>query len=160
MNKKEAIQLLHNEGWTKVDAQRALETIDFKSDSDLEEITIRRVASQFAGSELIKRQNLQRAQKGLVTKRNKQIEDYLARIEELKKKSDDLELEAKIQELIKENQKLIKVNNLLKKDNKDLKNVVDAIRLRLTIETKHILKLDNIKGIKQSLFKLLKSTLG
>ena len=52
MNKQEAIELLNHEGWTKADAQRALESINFKINPDVDELTIRRAASQFAGAEL------------------------------------------------------------------------------------------------------------
>ena len=83
MNKKEAIELLNHEGWTKADAQRALESINFKIDTDIDELIVRHTVSQFAGAELIKRQNLQRAQKGMVTKRNNEIQSYIVQIEEL-----------------------------------------------------------------------------
>ncbi|WP_100899602.1 hypothetical protein [Nostoc flagelliforme] len=56
MNKSQSIKLLESEGWTKADAMRALEVIDFSTNPD--EITIRRAISPFAGSELIKRQRL------------------------------------------------------------------------------------------------------
>lgn len=72
MKKSEAIKLLENEAWTKEDAKRALEVIDFNKNPD--ELTIRRAISNFAGSELSKRQRLQAAQKGQVTKKNKEIE--------------------------------------------------------------------------------------
>ena len=72
MNKSQAIKLLESEAWTKADAMRALEIIDFSTNPD--EITIRRAISRFAGSELIKRQRLQAAQKGLVTKKTKETE--------------------------------------------------------------------------------------
>lgn len=159
MNKKEAIQLLCDKGWTKADAQRALEAVN--NDLDLDEITIHHFASQFAGSELIKRQNLQRAQKALVTKKNKQIADYIFQIEKTQQQnnSSNPDLEVRIERLLKEKQELIKANDILKKDNKDLKNIVDAIKLKFTIETKHLLKLENSE-LKKGLVKLLKSTLG
>ena len=72
MNKSEATQLLVREGWTKADALRALERVDFNQNPD--ELTIRRAISLFAGPELINRQRLQAAQKGMVTKRTKEIE--------------------------------------------------------------------------------------
>ena len=87
MNKSQAIKLLENEAWTKADAMRALELIDFSANPD--EITVRRGISPFAGSELIKRQRLQAAQKGLVTKKNREIElkeqEYAAKIDQVKK---------------------------------------------------------------------------
>lgn len=72
MNKSQAIKLLQHEGWTKADASRALESVDFSANPD--ELTIRRVTSPFAGPELSKRQNLQRAQKGLVKKKTDEME--------------------------------------------------------------------------------------
>ncbi|MEH2143030.1 hypothetical protein [Nostoc sp.] len=46
MNKSQSIKLLESEGWTKADAMRALEVIDFSGNAD--EITIRRAVSAFA----------------------------------------------------------------------------------------------------------------
>ncbi|MHC5725371.1 MAG: hypothetical protein ACYTXY_14790, partial [Nostoc sp.] len=87
MNKSQAIKLLESEAWTKADAMRALEVIDFGTNPD--EITIRRAISPFAGSELIKRQRLQAAQKAIVTKKTKEIEskqqEYAANINQFKK---------------------------------------------------------------------------
>lgn len=54
---------------------------------------------------------------------------------------------------------LIEVNDVLKKDNKAMKNIVDEIRFKLTVEIKNILNLKDSQ-IKQRLVKLLKSTLG
>ena len=71
MKKSDATKLLVSEGWTKADAIRALSDIDFQTDPD--ELTIRRGISQFAGQELINRQRLQAAQKGIVTKRSKEL---------------------------------------------------------------------------------------
>jgi hypothetical protein len=72
VKKSEAIDLLKKEKWTEADAKRALENIDFKSDPD--ELTIRRLTSSFAGSQLIERQRLQAAQKSMVTKKTKEID--------------------------------------------------------------------------------------
>ena len=63
MNKQQAIELLNHEGWTKADAKRALELLDFRLNPNIDELTIRRAASKFAGVELLNRQYLQRAQK-------------------------------------------------------------------------------------------------
>ncbi len=166
MNKKEAIELLNHEGWTKADAQRALESIDFKANTDIDELIVRRAASQFAGAELIKRQNLQRAQKGMVTKRNKEIQAYISQIEELTLKigsnnsENSAELEQEVKELKSKISKLVQSNDLLKKDNRNLKNIVDEIRFKLTVEIKELLNLKNILEIRKRLIKLLKSTLG
>ncbi|MBW4452128.1 MAG: hypothetical protein KME55_05290 [Nostoc indistinguendum CM1-VF10] len=71
-DKLESIKLLESYGWTKADAMCFLEVIDFSANPD--EITIRRAISPFAGSELTKRQRLQVAQKGLVTRKTREIE--------------------------------------------------------------------------------------
>lgn len=173
MNKQEAIELLNQEGWTKADAKRALASINFKINPDVDELKVRRAASQFAGTELYSRQRLQAAQKGLVTKRNKEIQSYIVQIEELTLKigsnssenSAELkqqvqELKGKISRLIQTNDELDRVNNILQKDNRNLKNIVDEIRFKLTVEIKDIFKLNNILEIRRRLVKLLKSILG
>jgi hypothetical protein len=73
MDKAEIIEILESEDWTRADALRAVESIDFSTKPD--ELTIRRnISSRFAGRELIKRQREQAAQKGLVTKKTNQLE--------------------------------------------------------------------------------------
>jgi hypothetical protein len=73
MDKAEIIKILESEDWTRADALRAVESIDFSTNPD--ELTIRRnISSRFAGRELIKRQREQAAQKGLVTKKTNQLE--------------------------------------------------------------------------------------
>lgn len=165
MNKKEAIELLNNEGWTKADAKRALSAIDFQTNFDVEEIIILRTASQFAGAELLNRQRLQAAQRGLVTRRNREIQQYIVEIEELTRKisnsngKETVELNKQIVELKTKIGKLIETNDSLKKDNKNLKNIVDEIRFKITVEFKHLLQLQD-GDIKKGLVRLLKSTLG
>jgi hypothetical protein len=166
VNKKKAIELLNHEGWTKADAQRALESINFKTNIDIDELFVRRAASQFAGAELSNRQNLQRAQKAMVTKRNNQIQSYIVQIEELTLKigssngENSAELEKQVKELKGKISNLVEANEVLKKDNKNLKNIVDEIRFKLTVQIKDIFKLNNILEIRQRLMNLLKSTLG
>ncbi|MBH8574778.1 hypothetical protein I8752_17465 [Nostocaceae cyanobacterium CENA369] len=177
MNKSQAIQLLESEGWTKADAIRALEAIDFNINPD--EITIRRAISLFVGSELIKRQRLQATQKGMVTKKNKEIElnsqEYAKKIDRLNKyqKQEREKYEVEMQNLsdknkiigvqlntIKsQNNMLIQVNEQLKKDNKNLKNLIDAIKLRLAIDTKKLLQYEDSE-IRKALVNMFKSTLG
>lgn len=165
MNKKEAIELLNNEGWTRADAKRALSAIDFTTNSDVKEIIILRTASQFAGAELLNRQRLQAAQKGMVTKKNKEIQQYIVEIEQLTKKistasgEETVELNKQIIELKTKICKLVETNDSLMKDNKNLKNIVDEIRLKITQEFKHLLQLQD-SDLKKGLVKLLKSTLG
>lgn len=159
MNKKEAIELLNNEGWTKADAKRALELLNFKLNPDIDELTILRAASQFAGTQLYERQRLQAAQKGMVTKKNKEIQKYIVQIEELAANggSDSQEQIAKLKHKITQ---LIKVNDELKKDNKAMKDIVDEIRFKLTVEIKNLLTLRDIRKMKTKLIRLLNSTLG
>ncbi len=179
MNKSTAIKLLNSEGWTKEDAKRALASIDFKVTPNPDEIIIRQATSKFAGSELINRQRLQAAQKTLVTKRNKKIQEYIIELEEYKSQLKTIgngnpELQVQVvqlteainslkntnQSLLKENQKLTEANHVLQKDNKNLKNIKDMIQLQLTVEIKEMIKMNDIKEIKKRLYKLLKSILG
>lgn len=176
MKKSEAIRLLQKDGWTKADAQRALATVDFKLNPD--ELFIRRAISPFAGSELHQRQRLQSTQKRLVTINQQKIErnekEYLAKLEEYKKQlelekqklpSDEnlklkiKQLENEIRLLSKQRNELIRVNDQLKKDNKALKNIVDALKLKLTINIKHLLNYKDSE-IRKELVKLLHSVLG
>ncbi|MEM8676557.1 MAG: hypothetical protein AAGF83_22235 [Cyanobacteria bacterium P01_G01_bin.67] len=158
MNKKEAIDLLNNEGWAKADAKRALELLDFKLNPDIDELAIRRAASKFAGAELDKRQRLQRGQKIQVTKKNKEIQRYITLIEELAANGGSSNQE-EIKKLRNKISELVKVNDDLKKDNKVMKDIVDKIRFKLTVEIKNMLNLKDSQ-VKKSLVKLLKSTLG
>lgn len=88
MNKKEAIDLARKEGWTKADAERAFQELDFSQDISEGQIWI--TLSRFAGSELLKRQRLQGAQKGQVTRKDKQIKtmelNHAANIDDFEKK--------------------------------------------------------------------------
>ena len=99
----------------------------------------------------------------MVTKEKNKIVKYIAEIENLKqqigKKAIEPEDRNRIQKLIKENQELAKANKALMQDNKDLKNIIDAIKFKFAVETKHLLKLENSE-IKKGLIKLLKTTLG
>ena len=163
MNKLQAIKLLEVEGWTKTDALRALEVVDFNANPD--EILIRRAISMFAGSELIKRQRLQAAQKAIVTKKNKEIElkdqEYAAKINQREKeqKQEREKLKAKIQGLLSDKNELIGANEELKKDNKNLKNLVDAIKLRLAIDMNNLLQYEDSE-IRKALVKWFKGTQG
>lgn len=132
MNKSDATKLLVSEGWTKADAIRALLDINFQTDPD--ELTIRRGISQFVGQELINRQRLQAAQKGTVTKRNKQLSLTVDENKELQNKTNFLH---------SQNNELTQVNEELQKDNKALKNIVDQIRLKLALDMKQLVKFED-----------------
>jgi PHP family Zn ribbon phosphoesterase len=180
MDKSETIKLLQSEDWTKADAIRAVESIDFSTNPD--ELTIRRnISSQFAGRELIERQRKQARQKGLVTTKTNQLEllkrEYqadikqrdlqIARLKEQLIGADspdpnnihNQQLLARVKELENDNQSLTKVNAELKKDNKSLKNIVDSIRLQIAKDMKGILKHQD-SDLRQAILKLFKSTQG
>ena len=132
MKKSDATKLLVSEGWTKADAIRALSDIDFQTDPD--ELTIRRGISQFAGQELINRQRLQAAQKGIVTKRSKELSLTVDENKELQNKTNFLN---------SKNNELAQVNEELQKDNKALKNIVDQIRLKLALDMKQLVRFED-----------------
>lgn len=76
------------------------------------------------------------------------------------------QLEYQIQTLSLENQSLINnvqdltaANDKLKKDNKDLKNIIDQIRLRLARDTQELLQYENSE-IKKAVIRLFRWTLG
>ncbi|MGG6298079.1 hypothetical protein ACQ4M4_27110 [Leptolyngbya sp. AN02str] len=148
MRRSEAIKLLEHDNWTKADAARALEQINFDDDPD--ELAILRAASLFAGSELYKRQRLQAAQKGMVTKKTKEIEV---------KTQETTELSSKVQVLATEKDELSEANDQLKKDNKALKNLIDAIRLQISLDVKRLLNYEDSE-IRRALMKWFKSTQG
>jgi chromosome segregation ATPase len=145
VNKSQAIKLLKDEGWTEADAKRALEVIDFNNNPD--ELTIRRTISSFAGPELFKRQRLQAAQKGMVTKKTKEIErkdeEYVIKInqyeESLKRAKEKYEseiqtllfrktdLETKVNSLAFQNNELLQANENLKKDKTVLVKVKEEL---------------------------------
>ncbi|MFA9202034.1 MAG: hypothetical protein ACEQSC_00585 [Candidatus Nanopelagicaceae bacterium] len=159
MKRSEIIQILKAEQWTEVDAKRAIEQINFSSDPD--ELSLRRQISQFAGHELINRQRLQAAQKGLVTKKSNEIErqkvQFTAKIAELG--DQNKKLDQQVKDLYKNNENLQQVNGVLKQDNKHLKNLIDAIHLQLTQDVRDILKLTDVE-MRQAVAKLFKSSLG
>lgn len=69
---KEAIDYATQFGWTKADAQRAFADIDTQQ---ADELTLLTAMVDFAGPTLLERQRLQGAQKGLVTRRNREIKE-------------------------------------------------------------------------------------
>ncbi|MFK8185413.1 MAG: hypothetical protein AB8B99_18715 [Phormidesmis sp.] len=67
---QESIEYATNFGWTQADAKRAFADTDLKNADELALLT---AMVNFAGPTLYERQRLQGAQKGLVTKKEKQI---------------------------------------------------------------------------------------
>jgi hypothetical protein len=84
MNKQQAISLLTQDGWTKADAMKALQKLDFSNDPC--KSTVLTHTSSFSGSELYKRQKERAAVKGLLTKKDKETArkdiKYAAKIDE------------------------------------------------------------------------------
>lgn len=72
---------------------------------------------------------------------------------------DNHNLSFKVQTLIGHNDELMAANTQLKKDNKDLKNLVDQIRLRLARDTKMLLQYEDSE-IRKVLIRLFQWTLG
>lgn len=159
MKQSEVIKILEKEKWTRADALRAIDSIDFDTDPD--ELTIYRSIVLFAGSELNERQRKQAAQKGMVTKKNNALDSQKQQFSIVIEKFGEQkqELDKKLKDADVEREKLIEINNLLKQDNKYLKNLIDAIRLELTQNLYVILKSKN-SDIRQAVAKLIKSTLG
>ncbi|MCC0177299.1 hypothetical protein I4641_09955 [Waterburya agarophytonicola K14] len=97
----------------------------------------------------------------LVTKKTNEINKYIAYIEELKvlKDGNNFDQTKHTKELQEQIKNLRKTNDILKKDNKAMKDIVDQIKLKLTVEIKHLLNIKDSQ-IKKSLIKLLDHTLG
>ena len=68
-------------------------------------------------------------------------------------------LNSRVQRLTNQNSELTDANTALKKDNKNLKNLVDQIRLRLAHDTKMLLKYED-NEIRKAVIRLFRWTLG
>jgi hypothetical protein len=68
-------------------------------------------------------------------------------------------LEREMNTLASDNKKLVEVNDDLKKDNNEMKNIVDAIRLRFSLEVEQVLESDN-NGIRKAITQMYRSVLG
>lgn len=73
--------------------------------------------------------------------------------------SQNQSLSSNVQSLTTLNDELVEANNKLKKDNKELKNVVDQIRLRLARDTKMLLQYEDSE-IRKAMIRLFRWTLG
>jgi chromosome segregation ATPase len=73
--------------------------------------------------------------------------------------SENLSLATRVDALAANNNELLEANDRLKKDNKSLKNIVDAIRLRLARDTNELLKYED-NELRKALIRLFKWTLG
>ncbi|OPF15954.1 hypothetical protein B1L04_26570 [Microcystis aeruginosa KW] len=91
MTKDQANQLAKQYGWTGADAERAYAALDLKNVSE-QDLLLALV--QFAGPELSQRQRLQAAQKGLVTKKKKELEatekEFEQHLQESQKKINEM----------------------------------------------------------------------
>lgn len=155
MKKIEAINLFVSAGWTKIDTERALTGLDFSKDPD--ELTVYKYISLFAGKELINRQNLQAAQKGMVTKKTKEVN--LRVIENNDLQNQTKILDSQNSKLSKTNEQLTVVKDQLEKENRNLKNLIDAIRLRITIDGGKLLQYEDSE-IRKALSKWFKGIQG
>jgi hypothetical protein len=100
-------------------------------------------SSLFSGKELIARQRSQAAQKGMVTKKVKEIDLKVAENTNLQNKTKEL----------------TQVKDELEKENRYWKNIVDKIRLSMTIDGGKLLKLEDSE-IRKALAKWLKGIQG
>ncbi|MGP1384976.1 MAG: hypothetical protein ACTS2F_15540 [Thainema sp.] len=92
--------------------------------------------------------------RGELSQEQQQLE---AQIQQLT--SQNRALSGRVQNLTTQNDELIDANEKLKKDNKDLKNIVDQIRLRLARDTKMLLEYEDSE-IRKALIRLFRWTLG
>ncbi|MFE4108053.1 hypothetical protein [Almyronema epifaneia] len=88
---------------------------------------------------------------------SKEQQELEAQIQSLS--SENQRLSSKVQTLTTQNDQLIDANEVLKKDNKDLKNIVDQVRLRLARDTKMLLEYEDSE-IRKALIRLFQWTLG
>lgn len=90
--------------------------------------------------------------------RKKQLEEDKAKLEadinRLSVQNGSLEL--KVKKLASEKNELFEANDQLKKDNKDLKNIVDKIRLEVVVHLKNALRAGDILEIKKTIAKIVK----
>lgn len=96
--------------------------------------------------------------------RGEHKEQLLKKQQELDKKITELsaknqELSCKVQTLTTNNDELIDANEILKRDNRDLKNIIDQIRLRLARDIQMLLEYEDSE-IRRALIRLFSWTLG
>lgn len=93
--------------------------------------------------------------------RKKQLEEDKAKLEAdiNNLSSENKSLGRKVKTLASQNTELTEANDELKKDNKYLKNLIDAIKLKLTIDVKNLLKYEDSE-LRKALVKWFKGTQG
>lgn len=101
------------------------------------------------------------AAKLYLEKRKRELEEEQKKLEaEVQNlSSTNQSLKSNVQTLTTQNDELIVANTQLKKENKDLKNIVDQIRLRLARDTKMLLQYEDSE-IKKAVIRLFRWTLG
>lgn len=92
--------------------------------------------------------------KGFLSVEQQQLEAQIKTLEAQNKG-----LSSKIQALTTKNDELTEANDLLKRDNKDLKNMVDEIRLRLAKDINTLLKYEDSE-LRKAIIRLFRWTLG
>jgi chromosome segregation ATPase len=101
------------------------------------------------------------ASKTSLESRKRQLEDEQkkleAEIEDLS--SSNQALSSQMQTLVTQNDELTAANTVLKKENRDLKNIVDQIKLRLARDTKELLQYENSE-LRKAVIRLFRWTLG
>jgi len=103
---------------------------------------------------------LEKSNTSLVTHRDQLSQEQEKLEAQIKQLSDQGKiLSGKVQSLTTHNDELVDANEKLKKDNKDLKNIVDQIRLRLARDTKMLLEYEDSE-IRKALIRLFRWTLG
>ncbi|UJB72327.1 hypothetical protein HRE53_27435 (plasmid) [Acaryochloris sp. 'Moss Beach'] len=104
--------------------------------------------------------DIEKAKQNL-TQRKQEMEAEIQKTEEEIKElfEKNTALKLKVQTSTTRNDELEAANEVLKKDNKDLKNIVDQIRLRLARDTKQLLEYEDSE-IRKALIRLFRWTLG
>jgi hypothetical protein len=103
------------------------------------------------------RQRLQAAQKSMVTKKVKEIDLKVMENKDLQNQTKILD--SQNTKLTKTNEQLVEVKDKLEKENRSLKNLVDAIRLRITIDGGKLLQYEDSE-IRKALSKWFKGIQG
>lgn len=127
----------------KVEAERKLQAL---------QVDYRQLSSQVSKMEQVKLGLEDR--KSVITGETKTLEAEIGRLQ-----SEKQNLTSRVQTLTTQNDELSDANVQLKKDNKDLKNLVDQIRLRLARDTKALLQYED-NEIRKAMIRLFRWTLG
>lgn len=108
-------------------------------------------------SAIAKLEKLNQARNNRKAQLSQEQEELEAQIQQLS--AQNQELSSKVQNLTTQNDELVDANKVLQQENKDLKNIVDQIRLRLARDTKMLLEYEDSE-IRKALIRLFRWTLG